>query len=303
VREELRVLVDLGRSNRGVSRMVATLVLLVGLTGCGSDEPTPPADDTGAPANGIEAPTDLVRDGEFTVCTDPSYPPLEYFDEAGEFDGFDVAVARAVGEKWGIEVRFHETAFSGILPALDAGRCDVAWSGLFLDPERTEAFSAVPYQETTSVILVQAGNPAGITSPDDLSGKTVASQNGTNLLNLARDISAELEAEGKPPSNVQGYDRFNEAIQQLLVGRADAVITQDIDAAFRALEQPGTFESVYNFPDAETFGVYYVPTNEDLGEKLYQALKQLEDEGELVRIAEEEGMPPDGIKIEEPVGP
>jgi polar amino acid transport system substrate-binding protein len=287
--------------------VVGLVLAVLGAASCSDDgevgsSPTGTGAATAAPTAEVPAPSDLVREGQLTVCTDPSYPPLEYFDEAGEYKGFDVAVARAVGELWGVEVIFNEVAFSGILPALDSGRCDLAWSGLFLDPERTEVFSAVPYQETASVILVQAGNPEGITSPDDLSGKTVASQNGTNLLKLAQQISDDLAAQGKEPSNVQGYDKFNEAIQQLAVGRADAVITQDIDAAFRELAQPGQFEAVYTFPDAETFGVYYKPENTELGQQLYEALVQLEEDGRLAQIAEEEGMPAEGINIQEPVG-
>jgi polar amino acid transport system substrate-binding protein len=307
-------------SKRRVGVAALAVCLGVGAAACGADDgggatggttPEPTGQQTGATggtgeptgAGSLSAPSGLIREGQFSVCTDPTYPPLEYFDENGEFVGFDVAVARAVAERWGLEARFVETAFSGLLPALDAGRCDVAWSGLFIDEERTATFGAVPYQETTSVILVQAGNPSGISSPEDLSGKTVTSQNGTNLLKLAQQISDDLAAQGEEPANVQGYDKFDQAIQQLVVGRADAVITQDIDAAFRELAQPGQFEVAYRFPDAETFGVYYRPDNAELGTKLHEVLVQLEQEGELARLAEQEGMPADGIAVQEPIGP
>jgi polar amino acid transport system substrate-binding protein len=280
-------------------------VALIALAGCGDDDD----DDTTAGSNGeatevsasAEPPSELVREGQFTVCTDPTYPPLESFDENGEFVGFDIDTAEAVAEIWGVEAAFQETSFSGILPALDSGRCDVAWSGLFLDPERTEKFSAVPLQETASVIMVAAGNPEGITSPEDLAGRTITSQNGSNLLKLAQRISDENEANGLEPSNVQGYDKFNEAIQQVAVGRADAVITQDIDAAARELEQPGTFEIAYSFPDAETFGVYYKPTNPELGNKLYEALTQLDKDGQLAEFAEQNAMPAEGIAVDKPI--
>jgi polar amino acid transport system substrate-binding protein len=287
------------RGSRSRRRAVAGWLVVLGIvTGCGSDSEEGSSEQAASAA----APTSLVEEGTLTVCTDPTYPPLEYFGERKEFDGYDVAVARAVGEVWGVDVAFKPTAFSGILPAMDAGRCDVAWSGLFIDPERTKRFGAVPYHRTTSVILVKKGNPAGISSPEDLAGKTVASQNGTNLLKTAKKISAENEKAGLGASNVQGYDKFEEAIQQLVVGRADAVITQDIDAAYRALKQPDQFEASYSFPTAETFGVYYKPDNADLGEKLHAALSELEASKRLAKLAEEEGMPADGIEVDQPVG-
>jgi polar amino acid transport system substrate-binding protein len=283
--------------------LVAVLASLA-VAGCGSDDDSteatdePTSEETGA---SISPPGGLVNEGEFTVCTDPTYPPLESFDENGEYIGFDIDTAKAVAGIWGVEPVFQETSFSGILPALDSGRCDVAWSGLFIDPERTKTFSAVPLQETASVIMVAAGNPEDISSPEDLAGKTVTSQTGSNLLRLAQRISDENEANGLEASNVQGYDKFNDAIQQVASGRADAAITQDIDVAAREQEQPGLFETAYTFPDTETFGVYYKPDNPELGEKLYDALTELEQGGQLQEFAEASAMPAEGIAVDQPI--
>jgi len=288
---------------RGRLRLPAIVVALLAAAligaGCGSDDddssPTAEAGSTSTPPEGLN------NEGEFIVCTDPSYPPLESLDEDGDYIGFDIDVAEAVAESWGIEATFQDVAFAGILPALDSGRCDVAWSGLFLDPERTKTFSAVPFQETATVIMVEGGNPEDIHTPEDLAGKTVASQSGSNILKLAEKTSEENEANGLEPSNVQGYERFNEAINQLTVGRADAVFSQDIDAAARQESQPGEFEVAYTFPDAETFAVYYSPDAPDIGEKIYEAMKALEESGELEQIAKDNVMPPEGINVQEPV--
>jgi polar amino acid transport system substrate-binding protein len=280
---------------------VASLVI----AGCGSDDSTTSSDagSTGGDetAASVEAPSGLVRDGELTVCTSADYPPLESIDQSGEYVGYEIDLARAAAELMGLEANFQNMNFNGLLPALDSGRCDVAWSGLYVDPKRTKTFSTVPYQDSGSVIMVQAGNPADIHSPEDLAGKTVASQNGANLLKLAEEISAENEANGLEPSNVQGYDKFEEAVQQLAVGRADAVITTDLDVAARETEQPGTFEVGYAFDDATPFGVYYKPDNPEIGDALYEALTQLDDDGELKTIAEANHMLAEGINIQKPI--
>ena len=268
------------------------------LAGCGSSSDN----GTGSAADDSPISEDLVESGTLKVCTDPTYPPLEYYKTGQELAGYDIAAARAVGKELGLEVEFIPTAFDGILPAVDAGRCDLAWAGFFVDEERTANFIAVPIQETTSVMMVEAGNPAGISTPEDLADKTVTTQSGSNLLKQAEEIAAQLEEDGKDPVTVQGYVKFDEAIQQLAVGRSDVVFTQDTDAAFRDLNQPGQFEVAYRFPDPETFGVYMSRDADALAEELYQALSSLEESGELARIAEEEGMPTEGIKIEEPVG-
>ena len=293
------------RGRRRLPAIVVALALLAAAligAGCGSDDgdSSATAGDSTTSAS-ITPPEGLSTDGELVVCTDPSYPPLENLDENGDYVGFDIDVAKAVAESWGGEATFQDVAFAGILPALDSGRCDVAWSGLFLDPERTKTFSAVPFQETATVIMVKGGNPEDINDPEDLAGKTVASQSGSNILKLAEQVSQENEANGLEPSNVQGYERFNEAINQLTVGRADAVFSQDIDAAARQEAQPGEFEVAYTFPDAETFAVYYSPDAPEIGEKIYESMKALEASGELEQIAKDNVMPPEGIKVQQPV--
>ena len=65
------------------------------------------------------------------------------------------------------------------------------------------------------------------------------------------------QAEGKPLMEIQSYPKQTDAIQQLVVGRADATITQDTEAAFRETAQPGQFKIAYTYPDAQTFGIYY----------------------------------------------
>ena len=289
------------------SRTSATALLAVAAlaAGCGSD-----SESGGGSGGGTQASTTstvdtsklgLVREGKLTACVDPTFPPLEYYGTNKDFTGYDIAMARAVGQKLGVEPEFRAMAFSGILPALDAGRCDWTLAGTFVNPERTAQFVAIPYHDTTSVIMVKKGNPEGIRTPDDLSGKTVVTQNGTDLLKLARKISKDLEAKGQEPARVQGYDKFEEATQQLVVGRADAVITQDTDASYRDLRQPGTFEAVYSFPDKQVFGTYFKKDKQALADAVHQALVELESSGELKKIAEEEGMPVDGIAVKEPV--
>jgi polar amino acid transport system substrate-binding protein len=292
---------------------VVAVAAAVAVAGCGSSGSSSTAEGGSTSSGGSESapegteaggttvktkPTNLHEEGKLTVCTDPSYPPLEYYGTDKKLAGYEIAVPEVAAEMMGLEAAFVPTPFNGILPALDAGRCDLAWSGFFVSKERLANFIAVPYQKTSAVIMVKGGNPEGIKTPEDLSGKTTATQAGTETLEHAEELSKELEAEGKGGFEVQSYVKFEEAVQQLLIGRAEAVFTQDLEASYRELKQPGQLEIAYRFPEAETFGVYMKPDDKALGESLYEALLQLEESGQLKEIAEEEGMPTEGIKVE-----
>jgi polar amino acid transport system substrate-binding protein len=239
-------------------------------------------------------------DGVLTNCVDPSFPPMEYFEsqDAQQPIGFDIDLVNQIGERLGVQVEHVPTEFTGLLPGLGSGRCDVVASGIYLTAERLETFAAQPYYDTSIVLLAPVGE-TGIASPEDLDGKTVAVQSGTNYINILNELDAKLKAEGKAGLTIQQYPKQTDAIQQLVVGRADATITQDTEAAFRASAQPGQFEIVYTYPDAQTFGIYYRPDATALGEALKQAVEGMRDDGSLAAIAAAWNLPEAGAQYTE----
>jgi polar amino acid transport system substrate-binding protein len=124
-------------------------------------------------------------------------------------------------------------------------------------------------------------------------------QTGTTLLDLANDVAAQCKKDGAADVTVQQYAKASDLIQQLVVGRADAAVTQDIEASFRESQAPGEFEVGYAYPDKETFGVYFPPDNPELGQAIHDGLAQMEADGTLAQIAEDEGFPAEGIGVED----
>ncbi len=237
----------------------------------------------------------LGDDGVLTNCVDPSFPPMEFFEtqDAQEPIGFDIDLVNAIGERLGVEVEHIPSDFAGLLPALEAGRCDVVASGIYLTAERLETFAAQPYYDTSVILLTPADNEE-INAPENLAGKTVAVQTGTNYVNILNDLNTELQAAGQPAINIQPYPDQTDAIQQLVVGRADATITQDTEAAFREGAQPGQFRIAYTYPDAETFGIYHRQGEDALSAALAETVEAMRDDGALAAIAEAWSLPVEG---------
>ncbi|MDX6485182.1 MAG: polar amino acid transport system substrate-binding protein, partial [Gaiellaceae bacterium] len=169
--------------------------------------------------------------GSFKFCSDPTFPPMEYKTTAGKAVGFDIDLANAIAKHWKIKSKFVETAFPGLLPALGAKRCTVVISGIFITPDRVKQFPAVAYMKTHRALVVQAGNPKRINGPNALSGKTVAVQAGTKYEEYLKALNDEFKAAGKPQFTLQSYPGDTDAVGQLIVGRADAVLTQDTSGA------------------------------------------------------------------------
>jgi polar amino acid transport system substrate-binding protein len=218
---------------------------------------------------------------------------MEYYAKVGSTTptGFDVDLAKAVARRWKIKVSFVSTAFTGLLPALGAKKCDLIWSGIFVTPERTQQFPAVGYMKTHRALLVRKGNPKRIHKPNDLSGKTVATEAGTKYVDALKALDKKLRAQGKKGITIQTYPKASDASAAVLVGRADADLTQDTEAAFRITQNKGKFQIAYLYPQFDTFGVYYRGSDSAVGPALKRELKALKKNGTMKRLARKYHLP------------
>ena len=234
--------------------------------------------------------------GSFKYCDDPTFPPMESKTTAGKPVGFDIDMANAIGKLWKVKAKFVGTAFPGLLPALAAKKCNMVISGIFITPDRTAKFPAAPYMRTHRALIVEAGNPKKIKTPDDLSGKNVAVQAGTKYEEYLKMINDKFKNDGRPQFTLQSYPGDNDAVAQLLIGRADAVLTQDTSGAFQKKAHPGKLAIAYLFPETDSFGIYYRPSDTKLGTALRTAIKTLKKNGTLKKIAKKHQIPVTDVK-------
>jgi polar amino acid transport system substrate-binding protein len=234
--------------------------------------------------------------GAFKYCSDPTFPPLESKTTAGKPVGFDIELANAIAKHWKVKATFVETGFTGLLPGLASKRCTVVISGLFITADRTKTFPAVGYMRSHRSLLVQAGNPKRINGPNALSGKTVAVQAGTKYEEYLKTLNEQFKSAGRAQFTLQSYPGDTDAVAQLLIGRADAVLTQDTSSAFQKKANPGKLTIAYLFPERDTFGIYYRKADKKVGTALRAAIKTLKKNGTLKRIATKWQIPVANVK-------
>lgn len=238
-------------------------VALVALAGCTSGATTAPSESassapsasaSSAPSAGgsaspsapaIAVPANITAAGKLVFCSDVSYAPEEFFKPDGTTpQGSDVDIANEIARRFGVTAEIDNTAFDGIIPALNANKCDLIISGMNDTPERAKQVAFVDYLKVGQGLLVPAGNPKGIHTLDDLSGKTVAVQLGTTNKDALDAASAALVAAGKPKIDIQTFQQDTDAFQQLKLGRVDAYSTDSpVVAYYNSLpENAGKFE-------------------------------------------------------------
>jgi polar amino acid transport system substrate-binding protein len=282
---------------------VAMAALLVTACQGGGSSPSPsnaPASVAGSAAASesvIPAPTSLITAGQLVDCVDIEYPPLEYFETSDVTDpnaaiGFDVDAAKAVATKLGLQITIRNTAFDALIPDLQAGRCDIVWSGLFISDERLAVADATPYMATGHVVMVPVGNPTGIHTAMDLCGKTISIQTGGLVETVSAQASKDCTDAGKEAITIQGYAKVADEFQQIVLGRVDAIWETQEAVADWMTRNPDKYEVAFVASQDKTYGVYRQKAHDDIGDAIAAALRALKADGTLGAIADKYNLDP-----------
>jgi polar amino acid transport system substrate-binding protein len=231
------------------------------------------------------------RAATFKYCTDPSFPPMEYATTSGKIVGFDVEMATALAKTWGDSAAPVKTGFGGLIPALNAKKCDAVISGIFVTPDRKKQAGVAAYMRTHRVLIVKAGNPKKIHSPNQLKGLVVAVQAATKYEEYLKALKAKIGF------TLQSYPGDNDAVAQVLLGRADAVLTQDTSFAYQAKQHPGKIAVGFTFAASDAFGVYFRKADASgVGQQITDGIAQLKSNGTLAKLATKYKIPVTTVK-------
>ncbi len=141
-------------------------------------------------------------------------------------------------------------------------------------------------------LLVKAGNPKGIKTLDDLSGKAVAVQLGTTNKDAIDATNKKLVAAGKPKIDIQTFEQDTDAFQQLALGRVDAYSGDSPVCAYYAAkpDNAGKFEVGGTPIDPIPIGIAVRKEDSDLKTAVQAAMDAMYADGTLKSIVDKWGM-------------
>jgi polar amino acid transport system substrate-binding protein len=172
-----------------------------------------------------------VRDqGFIQVGTDASYAPMSSFAPDGRtIIGMEPDLGLEIGRVLGVRLRFDNVDFSELLADVGRGNPDLGMSAMTDTAERAKSADFVNYFTAGTSIVVQRGNPAGVTELNDLCGKVVAVEKGTTQVDLLARTQKNC---GNQRITVKTYTTNSDALVQLRTGRAAAVLNDLPPAVF-----------------------------------------------------------------------
>ncbi len=248
--------------NKMITLVSIILVLSIGLMGCGSSGTSEAGGKT-----------------VLKVALNDSYPPMEFRDNNNELVGFDVDLAKAIGEKLDMEVEFVSTAWDGIFQGLKTDKYDAIISAVSMTKERITEFEFTkPYLANGQVIAVRLGDDS-IQTAKDLDGKIVGVQ-----LSTTADVAAEKHKE-TVSFELKKYDDIIQTFSAMETGRLDAIV---VDAAV-AIDYVAKFPDKFEISSAqltnEPISICIKKGNTELKDQMQKALDELSAEGKLKEIS------------------
>jgi polar amino acid transport system substrate-binding protein len=218
-----------------------------------------------------------IEEGVLSVGVEINYPPMEYYDTDGvTLLGFDIDLTKALAEKLGLEVKFFDTAWEGILAGLDANRYDIAVNVTIL-PERQKRYSFTkPYIESFITIVTLKDSLLKIEKPEDIAGCRIAFQGNTT----AQYFTERLADQGIKFTSFS-YEKIINCFDDLKLKRVDFIVVDNIVAFHYAKGDDSLFEVVWQGQADEYIAICLKKGNDTLTAALNNALDELFAEGAL----------------------
>jgi cystine transport system substrate-binding protein len=214
--------------------------------------------------------------GALAIGIEGTYPPYTYHDETNALTGFDVEIAKAIAEKLGVQAKFVESRWDSLIIGLDTKLWDVVINQVGLTAERKEKYDfSIPYTYTRGALIVRADDTS-INAFSDLAGKKSAQTVTSNWARLAEQSGAELV----------GTDGFNQSIDLVLSGRADATINDDVTYYDYKKQHPDSLSKIAALAADTTASAVILAKNQpELLQAINNALTALQADGTLKALS------------------
>jgi len=166
------------------------------------------------------------------TAVDGTFAPHAFPSMSGGYEGFNIDLANEIARRLKRTIIIDAAQFSGLVPALQAGTYDFLSAPTTVTKERAENMLFTEgYLNTDFQFLIRKGTPK-ITKLEDLKGKTVSVNKGSAYDSWAR------EREGQIGWKIESFGTQTDAVQAVLVGRADANVAGDTVIAWAVKNNP-----------------------------------------------------------------
>jgi arginine/ornithine transport system substrate-binding protein len=224
--------------------------------------------------------TGMAKDwNKVRIGVEGAYPPFSYVTPSGELAGFDIDIAKALGEAMGSEVTLVAQDWDGIIPALLAKKYDAIVASMSITEERKKKVAFTnKYYQTPAKFVCKKGAIADF-SRDAIKGKKVGVQRATiHDRYLTDNYGKDVE--------IKRYGTQDEAYLDLTAGRVDMLLADSVALSDGFLKKPEGADYQFIGPDltdkkwfGDGAGIAIRKEDKDLAEKFNMAIDKIRSDG------------------------
>jgi len=223
-----------------MKKILVVLMCLFALCACSS---TPETEKKEVAVIGGDL-ENIKERGYIIVAVEGTWKPFTYHDEDDKLVGFDVEVAKYIADYLGVEVKYEEGEWDGLLAGVQAGRYDMMVNGCDVTEDRINSYDFSNAYALDKVVVMTTKENDVIKSEEDLNGKTTANTISSTYAVIAENFGA----------NVLAVDDLNQTLELLKNGRIDATLNAEVVY----------LDYVATYPDADVKVACYSSTSFDI---------------------------------------
>ncbi|MEI0579542.1 amino acid ABC transporter substrate-binding protein [Brachyspira pilosicoli] len=222
----------------------------------------------------------VKESGKLVLGLDDTFAPMGFRDEAGNVVGFDIDLAQEVANRLGVKLEVKPIDWSSSILSLNKGDVDVLWNGFTINESRKEQVNFSKPYLNNRLIIVKSSDRKDINSKEDLKGKVLGVQVGSNQEALEADPISKEAKEVRP------YDVNVNAFLDLQAKRIDVVVIDEVAARYYIAEENVNFEVVENSPlTEELYGIGFRKNDVELLNAVDKALDDMRADGKAAEIS------------------
>jgi polar amino acid transport system substrate-binding protein len=271
-----------------MKKLSLTFLLLAALfvLGCGSSSDSSSSTNaSGSAANCPKGKLPTQKQGVLTVATDePAYPPYFENNDPTNGEGFESAVAYAIGKQLGYppaKVEWTVEPFnSSYAPGPKSFDFDVNQISITPPREKAVDFSAPYYTANQAVVALKNSEAAKAKSLAELQDAKIGVQISTTSLEAAEE---EIEPSSKP----EVFNSSNDVVTALKNEQIDAIVVDLPTALYLTAAQvpQATVVGQFSAPGGDQWGAL-LEKESALTSCVSQAVEALKSSGELEKLTQ-----------------
>ena len=229
-----------------------------------------------------------IKEKGYFVCGVTPFVNMNEQLADGSWTGFESEFAMEVAKILGVEVKFQEIEWEQKYNELNSGAIDCIWNGFTANSsddgiKRSDLVDfSYGYMLNQQCVVVKKADLANYKDLDSLNGKTAAVEKGSAGESFAKTVTDESKVVGAT-SQIKAFTEINAGAVDFIV--VDIVLAQNLcgKADYANLAIVEDIEL-----DSEIYAIGF-RKGSDMTAKVNEAIKTLEENGTLLKLAEKYG--------------